>query len=321
MRYCADGGANRLYDYIHENEAQYDDRDLEIPDLIKGDLDSLKPHVRECFADKVRLPPVPAVSAAGPSQTSAARSHDSLPLSVLIIARLAGRPNHPRPGPVLHRPQQVLRVSRRARGADRRRARDCHRRRAERETGPDDPYDPCAPPAGGEEGEHDLGCGEGELGLRVDQGESPLGCSIWFGGAAGRVALIGGALGSRMGWPVCDEPLMLFSGRVQGKHEIDINKEYFGDTCAVLPVGEEAKVTTTGQEWDLGPTSCQCPAAVHSTRPTRRADHACFIGVSDMYPTSVAKCVSSSNHLVTGRVTVETDVPVVWTVEVRGGSQ
>ena len=42
-----------------------------------------------------------------------------------------------------------------------------------------------------------------------------------------------------------------------------------------------------------------------------------MLGPADMYPTSVAKCVSSSNHLVDGRVQIETDVPIVWTVEVK----
>lgn len=38
----------------------------------------------------------------------------------------------------------------------------------------------------------------------------------------------------------------------------------------------------------------------------------------DAYPTSVATQVSSSNHLPGENVFVETDVPIVWTVEVRG---
>lgn len=41
---------------------------------------------------------------------------------------------------------------------------------------------------------------------------------------------------------------------------------------------------------------------------------------ADAYPTSVATAVSSSNHMPGERVTVTTDVPIVWTMEVRGGS-
>jgi len=39
----------------------------------------------------------------------------------------------------------------------------------------------------------------------------------------------------------------------------------------------------------------------------------------DMYPTSLSEAVSTSNHLVQEDVTIETDVNVVWTMEVRGG--
>lgn len=42
IRLCADGGANRLFDVDHES--QY------LPDLIKGDLDSLRPDVQAHYA-------------------------------------------------------------------------------------------------------------------------------------------------------------------------------------------------------------------------------------------------------------------------------
>ncbi|KAG7383264.1 cAMP-dependent protein kinase subunit [Phytophthora pseudosyringae] len=45
---CADGGANRLYDRSVTLEAQ----DRVVPHFIKGDLDSLRPAVREFFAAK-----------------------------------------------------------------------------------------------------------------------------------------------------------------------------------------------------------------------------------------------------------------------------
>lgn len=35
-----------------------------------------------------------------------------------------------------------------------------------------------------------------------------------------------------------------------------IDLDHFGDTCGVLPVGEPARVKTTGLKWDLGPESC-----------------------------------------------------------------
>ncbi|KAF9815602.1 hypothetical protein IEO21_04462 [Rhodonia placenta] len=49
-RYCADGGANRLHDPRHPHPAAYLARYL--PDLIKGDLDSLRSDVREYYTSK-----------------------------------------------------------------------------------------------------------------------------------------------------------------------------------------------------------------------------------------------------------------------------
>mmetsp|Transcript_22293 Transcript_22293/g.33826 ORF Transcript_22293/g.33826 Transcript_22293/m.33826 type:complete len:305 (-) Transcript_22293:12-926(-) len=47
FRVCADGGANRLYDETHVKNQQ--DEDTYIPDLIRGDLDSLRPAVRDFY--------------------------------------------------------------------------------------------------------------------------------------------------------------------------------------------------------------------------------------------------------------------------------
>ncbi len=51
-RVCADGGANRLYDATMGENSSLDDDTLYLPDIITGDLDSLKPHVREYYEAK-----------------------------------------------------------------------------------------------------------------------------------------------------------------------------------------------------------------------------------------------------------------------------
>jgi hypothetical protein len=67
-------------------------------------------------------------------------------------------------------------------------------------------------------------------------------------------------------------------------------------------------------------TDCLC---VSPFSPSLYFDEADFSrpNDADMYPTSLATAVSTSNHLVQEDVTVETDVPVVWTMEVRGGAE
>lgn len=46
IRVCADGGANRLYDFFKDNES---DRTKYLPDYIIGDFDSLKPEVEDYY--------------------------------------------------------------------------------------------------------------------------------------------------------------------------------------------------------------------------------------------------------------------------------
>ncbi|GAA5969199.1 hypothetical protein JCM11641_007506 [Rhodosporidiobolus odoratus] len=96
-------------------------------------------------------------------------------------------------------------------------------------------------------------------------------------------------------WVVGKESAAMILGK--GKHYLRFDLSTFGKTCGILPLGSsEAYVTTTGLAWNLGPKDY-------------------------MYPTSLASAVSTSNHLVQEEVTVETDVPVIWTMEVRGGAE
>ncbi|KAL7009383.1 thiamine pyrophosphokinase [Cystobasidiomycetes sp. EMM_F5] len=85
LRFCADGGANRLYD------AFQGDNNL-IPDLIKGDLDSLRQDVRSFYATKG----VPVIQDGDQYETDLGkciksvreREHDQ---QVLIFGGLSGR--------------------------------------------------------------------------------------------------------------------------------------------------------------------------------------------------------------------------------------
>lgn len=54
LRICADGGANRLYDYCALWEADLSPsqaRSMYTPDIIKGDLDSLRPDVKNYYIE------------------------------------------------------------------------------------------------------------------------------------------------------------------------------------------------------------------------------------------------------------------------------
>lgn len=44
----------------------------------------------------------------------------------------------------------------------------------------------------------------------------------------------------------------------QGEHTLTMPRDILGPTCGILPVGSnEAKVTTSGLEWNLSTSSCE----------------------------------------------------------------
>ncbi|RUP44167.1 thiamine pyrophosphokinase [Jimgerdemannia flammicorona] len=74
-----------------------------------------------------------------------------------------------------------------------------------------------------------------------------------------------------------------------GKHEIRLDQKIEGPTCGVVPVGVAgATLTTSGLRWNL-----------------------------DHYYCNFGGLISTSNLLDSDVVTIETDQPVVWTVELR----
>ncbi|SCZ90394.1 BZ3500_MvSof-1268-A1-R1_Chr1-3g01961 [Microbotryum saponariae] len=238
VRYCADGGANRLYDAYRSKEPSqaartnrddpttiHDDDDDMIPDLIKGDLDSLRDDVRAYYESKnVFIVHDPDQYSTDLGKCVVALTEYETKLATQATPSTSNEPAPPRT-PIQH---QLVIV--------------------------------------------------GGLSGRLDQTIHTLHALTLLDQER------------EMTWAVGKESLACVLG--QGTHDISTNLKYFGDTCGILPVGEPAKVTTSGLRWDLTPTTFA-------------------------YPTSIAAGVSSSNHLPQETITVTTDVPVVWTVEVR----
>ncbi|KDE09754.1 hypothetical protein MVLG_00154 [Microbotryum lychnidis-dioicae p1A1 Lamole] len=240
VRYCADGGANRLYDASRCKEPSQaartnrddpttihhdNDGDDMIPDLIKGDLDSLRDDVRAYYESKnVSIVHDPDQYSTDLGKCVVALTEYETKLATQATSSTSNEPAPPRT-PIQH---QLVIV--------------------------------------------------GGLSGRLDQTIHTLHALTLFDQER------------EMTWAVGQESLACVLG--QGIHDISTNLKYFGDTCGILPVGEPAKVITSGLKWDLTPTTFA-------------------------YPTSIAAGVSSSNHLPQETVTISTDVPVVWTVEVR----
>ncbi|GAA5897337.1 hypothetical protein JCM6882_001861 [Rhodosporidiobolus microsporus] len=227
VRYCADGGANRLFERFvkgkgkaEAGEDQWDDEvdgneDNWLPDLVLGDLDSLREDVKAYYEAKgvfVERDPDEFSTDLGKNVTRLSQHEKTTqqPHQLVVIGGLSGRLDQ-----TIHTLHAVWLLA------------------------------------------------EQEKRERV--------------------------------WVVGRESAAMVLGK--GKHHLKIDLSTFGKTCGILPLGSsEAYVSTTGLEWDLGPTAY-------------------------MYPTSLATAVSTSNHLIQEDVTVETDVPVVWTMEVRGGAE
>ena len=80
-RCCADGGGNRLHDLLSETDnrlpqSQRTEADQYLPDLLKGDLDSLRDDVRQYYEAQVGI----------------------LPFRLVVISQLLHRGRTGRPG-------------------------------------------------------------------------------------------------------------------------------------------------------------------------------------------------------------------------------
>ncbi|KAF7721935.1 cAMP-dependent protein kinase subunit [Apophysomyces ossiformis] len=74
----------------------------------------------------------------------------------------------------------------------------------------------------------------------------------------------------------------------KGKHQIHCRPEFEGPTCGIMPIGAPAKITTRGLRWNL-------------------TDH----------PTHFGGMVSTSNLIADNLIEIETDSPLVWTIEIH----
>ncbi|KAI9498320.1 thiamine pyrophosphokinase [Zychaea mexicana] len=85
---------------------------------------------------------------------------------------------------------------------------------------------------------------------------------------------------------VSDESLTVLMDK--GTHHIHCQPEYEGPTCGLIPIGAPATLTTRGLEWNLDHRKCH------------------FGGM-----------VSTSNSIAKDLIEVETDSPIVWTIEIK----
>jgi len=88
-------------------------------------------------------------------------------------------------------------------------------------------------------------------------------------------------------WVVSDQSVACLIDK--GRHSFEIDFDWLGPTCGLLPFGtDSAHITTAGLEWDLYNAE-----------------------------TSFDTMVSSSNHLISNIIQIETSRPIVWTCELR----
>jgi len=97
-----------------------------------------------------------------------------------------------------------------------------------------------------------------------------------------------------------------------GEHTIEIDATREGPTCGLVPVAGPARVRTTGLRWNLrGKEDC----------PTTDTQSILFFfffffffAETSQWGFGAGLAISTSNHVESDRVTVQTDAPVLWTI-------
>ena len=281
MRICADGAANRLHDSLTSSE-----REFMLPDLITGDLDSLRDDVAQYYGDRgvsIQRDPaqdshdfekclrwlerrevdevaVAAAAAAGGGDGGG----DGVGLGGVVrssdVGSAAAAPAANPPPPKgqqqqqRQQEQQQKRVLAAAAATGQRRRRRRHRA----------PMSVVA---------------FGAFGGRLDQQMANLNMAYYsFGGAFESLYL------------VSDDSLAFVLA--PGVHTIEINPDEEDGTCGLVPLGGACqRVVTSGLRWDLA---------------------------GDV-PLEFGGLISSSNEFARPTITVETDAPLLWTTGLRRG--
>ncbi|KAJ6001863.1 hypothetical protein N7499_002270 [Penicillium canescens] len=270
---CADGGANRLYDMMKSNGTESNDP----PNAIIGDLDSIRPSVREHYenlgvsiiedpdqystdftkclkylnahaAEIIASPRVPndSVKANGstskdPYPTPSVQSKDS-PLEIVILGGLGGRVDQA--FSQVHHLYMMTQTQ-------------CTIRENESKT---KSTGSSAKPAAG-----------GNLYLVSEE-------SITFIIQTGKNIIHTPA--TRRAGITSESP------KKRKRREVDEPKYFFEENIGIIPLSAPASITTKGFEWDV-----------------------------EKWHTEIGGQISTSNHIRADKVEVETSVPVLFTVE------
>ncbi|KAJ9121988.1 hypothetical protein QFC24_004571 [Naganishia onofrii] len=314
VKICADGGGNRVHDTFQSfrvapEEETRDVRESFLPDIIKGDLDSLRPDVQSYYASKgVRIIKdgdeystdlQKCIQHVEEMEQAYSAAGEKMWIPIVILGGLSGR---------LDQTTSVLSLLHKLRKRTEQSSKNGSSMDSRgRQTSPptsqttlvsstysaiNASHDRSIP------GSVTLPTGEELYISYADDGESLE--------AAGRRVARG--VGKRDIKVINDDCIAWALD--SGTHEITIDHSLFGQTCGVLPLGvEESRVQTAGLKWDFGKLNIR----------TRLSSSVAEVITALDWLTSFNTQISTSNHLLPENpsVTVTTTRPVFWTMEIR----